>query len=1063
MSLPKISVEKPVTTWMVFIAILLIGVISITKLPVELMPDISYKKITIITRVRGGMPPAEVEELVTKPIEDAVSAVGRVEEISSRSEKGESQVVIRFEPGTDMDFAALEVREKFSRVKNKLPKEIERPVIARYEESDTYVAILAVASSKYTTEYLRRVIDEDVKEYLLRANGVANVDVYGGRERKIMVEFDQAKLDAYNLPILAVIDNLGINNLNLLAGNIEDKRNKYMMRTIGELKNVEEIKNIPVSIMPSGSLLKLKDIAAVSDSFIEPESYARLGTEADKAPHDIVSLYIHKESAANTIKVVDEIKKQISGPIREKLAKLGLIMDRDLRIEMISDQADFIKKAIATVRDALYQGAILSALMLLYYLRDRRSTFIICTSIPISVIATFALMFFRNLITPQAPISINVMTLSGLALGIGMLVDNAIVVIENIFTKREKKMDPKEAAITGTEEVFIAITASTLTSVVVFLPIVFVTEEVKMLYSGLALTVTFSLVASLLVAITLVPSLAAKSPGDVKKGLDITRLKKRYRHWLSYVIRKRYFFAAVALILFIASMFLMRQLDKEFLGQTEQGKFTIFARLEAGAKLDASDEIVKEIEGILSTNPAVKNFSSRIEGWSSRIYISLLPFAETRQRTKDVIAWLRPKMKELERKYRGGFVYFDEITSAEMPSVSLDVYGYNYDKLNELIGGLGQGMQSVPGMVDLKRSIEPGRPEFRIIIDKERAAYYGLTTKEIADILHAETRGLRASLFHTEGQEVEIIARLDNDYRKTFDDIRNLLVTPPGGESIYLKQVARFEPAIGPSEIQRKNKNRYVELSGTSTILSKSRAIEMIKKALKEVKMPRDYYWEFGGDYEKEVQNQRQMLLVLLLTVILVYMVMAALFESYYQPWIIMISIPFAYVGAIFTLWVLKKPVGIGVLIGAIMLGGIVVNNAIVLIDKVNALRQEKVSLLRSVISGGSDRLRPIFLTTGTTILGLLPMMFDQSEASNLWSPLALTVTAGLTFSTILTLLLIPSIYIIFEDVRRSLEKGTVAADIKLMLELIRRDAAVARVGIKDSLRRLQEKVKRRP
>ena len=383
MSIVKSSVEKPVTTWMIFIAILLMGLISLMRLPIELMPDISSKKVTIITRVRGGMPPTEVEELVTKPIEDAVSVVSRIEEISSRSEKGESQVVMKFEPGTNMDFAALEVREKFSKVKNKLPKEIERPIIARYEESDTYVAIMAVTSKKYTTEYLRQVIDENVKEYLLRANGVANVDVYGGRERKIMVEFNQNKLDAFNLSMLTVIDDLGVNNLNLLAGNIEGKRNKYMMRTIGEFKSIDEIKDIPISIMQSNSLLKLKDVAAVSDTFIEPESYARLGMQPERISHDIVSMYIHKETAANTIKVVDDIKKQVDGPIKDKLAKMGLILNRDLRIEIVSDQANFIKKAIATVRDALYQGALLSALMLFYFLRDKRSTFIICTSIPI--------------------------------------------------------------------------------------------------------------------------------------------------------------------------------------------------------------------------------------------------------------------------------------------------------------------------------------------------------------------------------------------------------------------------------------------------------------------------------------------------------------------------------------------------------------------------------------------------------------------------------------------------------------------------------------------------------
>lgn len=1052
MSLAKISVEKPVAVMMFYTAVILIGAISLAMLPVALMPDISHKKITIITRVRGGMPPTEVEELVTRPIEDAVSLAGRIEDINSRSEKGESQVVIRFEPGTDMDFAALEVREKFTKVRNKLPKEIERPVIARYEETDAYVLIAAAKSDKYTTEHLRKIIDEDIKEYLLRAEGVANVDVYGGRERKILVEFNQSKLNAYNIPILAAIDIMGLNNLNLLAGNVEGKRDKYMLRTIGAYKSVEEIKDIPMAVSGEMSLIKLRDIANVEDSFLEPENYARLGVEPEKMPRDVVSLYAHKESAANTIKAVDEIKRQIAGPIKEKLSKLGFILGKDFNIEIVSDQADFIKKAVKTVRNALLQGAVLAALMLFYYLRDKRSTLIICASIPISVIATFALMFLRNALFPQEPISINVMTLSGLALGIGMLVDNSIVVIENIFSKREKKIGPKEAAIAGTNEVFIAITASTLTTIVVFFPIVFVTEEIRMLYGELALTVTFSLLASLLAAITLVPSLAARSKSAAPKGVDMKKTKKIYRKWLAAVIRRRYFAVSMAALIFVISLFIFKHLDREFMGQTEQGKFTIFARLEAGAKLDASDEMVKEIEDILSLNQAVKNFSSRIEGWSSRIYVSLLPFSETRQKTEDVIEWLRPRMKEVERKYRGGFIYFSEIESPGMPEVRLDVYGHNYDKLNELIAGLGQRFQAIPGMVDLKRSIEPGRPEFRIIIDKEKAGYYGLTTREIADILHAETRGLRATLFHTEGSEIEIVGRLNEDYRKTFEDIRNLLLTTQGGDIIRLKQVAYFKPAVGPSEIHRKNKNRYIELSGTSTLLSQSRAIDMLKKSLKGFKLPRDYYWEFGGDYEKQVQNQRQLILVLLLTVVLVYMVMASLFESYYQPLIIMITIPLAYVGAVFILWLFKIAVGIGVLIGAIMLGGIVVNNAIVLIDRVNVIRSEKKSLARAVMSGGNDRLRPIFLTTGTTVLGLMPMIFDRSEASNLWSPLAVTVTAGLICSTILTLILIPSIYIIFEDVRASFQRRTLFADMKLLIELARRETAMAGAGLKGGL-----------
>ena len=1055
MDLSKTAVERPIAILMVFVAILLIGAISLTQLPVELMPNIGLKKITIITRVRGGMPPTEVEELVTRPIEDAVSMVGRVEEIMSKSEKGESQVIIRFEPGTDMDFAALEVREKFARIKNKLPREIERPVIARYDESDAYVMIAAVTSKKYTTEYLRRVIDEDIKEYLLRVDGVANVDVYGGRERKILVEFDQDKLNTYGIPILSVIDKLGINNLNLLAGNVEGERNKYMLRTIGEFQSVDEIRDIPITSTETGSLLKLEDIAKVEDSYLEPENYARLSIEPERIPSDIVSLYVHKESTANTIKVVDGIKKQIDDPIRNKLAQLGLILDEDLDIEIVADQAEFIIKAIDTVRKSLLYGAILAAFVLFYFLRDRRSTFIIFTSIPTSVVATFALMYFRNLMVPQSTMSINVMTLSGLALGIGMLVDNSIVVLENIFSKREKKLGAKEAAVIGAKEVFLAIVASTITTIIVFLPIVFVSEDIKMLYGGLGLTVTFSLLASLFVALTLIPTLSFKLLGaTAQAGTSLAQLKKRYRKWLSFALRKRYFFVSMAFGVFIIVILLAKGLDRELLGQTEQGKFTIFARLEAGAKLDASDEMVGEVEDILSQHPAIENFSSRIEGWSSRIYVSLVPFARRRQSTEDIIAWLRPRMEEIQRRYLGGFIYFSEIMAPGMPEVRMDVYGHNYDKLDKLVAGIGQGIKSVPGMMDIKRSIEPGRPEYRLVIDKEKAAYYGFSTREVADIVHAEMRGLRATLFHTEAKEVETVARLGKEHRKTFDDIRNLLITTPRGDNIYLKQIADFKSAHGPSEIHRKNKNRYIELSGTSTMLSMSKAIKRIRGALKGFKLPRDYFWEFGGDYEKQLQSQRQLMLALLLTLILVYMVLASLFESYYQPFVIMISIPLAYIGAILTLWITKKAIGTGVIIGAIMLGGIVVNNAIILIDRINRLRKNNVSLLRAVIGAGGDRLRPILLTTSTTVLTLVPMALDRSEASNLWSPLAITVIGGLLFSTILTLILVPSIYIIFEDIRRSLKNRTFLTDIRILLGVIRRDAQLVKVKVRSVLRK---------
>ena len=466
--------------------------------------------------------------------------------------------------------------------------------------------------------------------------------------------------------------------------------------------------------------------------------------------------------------------------------------------------------------------------------------------------------------------------------------------------------------------------------------------------------------------------------------------------------------------------------------------------------------MAKEIEDILSQHTAIENFSTRIEGWSTRFYVSLLPFAKRRQTTESVIEWLRPKIKEIERRYRGGFIYFSEVQAPGMPEVRLDVYGHNYDRLDELIAGLGQGMKSVRGMVDLKRSIEEGRPEYRLIIDKDKAGYYGLTTKDIADIAHAEMRGLRATLFHTEAKEVETIARLQKEHRKTFDDIKNLLITTPRGETIHLKQVADFKQARGPSEIHRKNKSRYIELSGTSTKMSLSRAINKIRKSLREFRMPRDYYWEFGGDYEKQIQNQRQLMFALFLALILVYMILASLFESYYQPFIIMISIPLALIGAIFTLWTTRKPIGIGVIIGGIMLAGIVVNNAIILIDRVNRLRKDGTLLLKAVIIGGRDRLRPILLTTSTTILALIPMAIDRSEASNLWSPLAITVIGGLLFSTILTLILVPSIYIIFEDIHRSFTRKTLLKDANVVLQMLKRDTELVKAKVKGAIDKIR-------
>ena len=1019
MNLSEFSVKRPITIFMLFIGVVLVGFVSLQRLPVELKPNVVYGDISIIVAVRGGMPPQEVETLVTRPIEEVVSSVNYLENLYSTSKAGESRIWLEFEPGTNMNFAALEVREKFSKIRDKLPREIEKPIIAQYKESDTPVLLLAVTGEGYTPEMLRKVVDEEMKEYILRVNGVANVDVYGGRERKILVEVDQNKLYKYHIPMEHVVNSLGANNLNLLAGDIERRKNKYLVRIMGEFESLQDIEDIGVSTTPQGSVIKLKEVARIRDSFLEPVSYARTDIEP------VVSLYIQKESTANTIKVVSNVQKE--------LRRLKRKLDKRIFIKATLNQAETIQEAINAVKTSLIYGAILAVMILILFLRDAGPTSIIAATIPISVMATFILMFFNK-------ISINVMTLSGLALGIGMLVDNSIVVLDNIDKKKKRirfsEKDWREqytgAAVSGASEMGLAIVASTITTIIVFLPFVFVNKATRMLWSGLSLTVTYSLLSSLFVALTLVPMLTDRmkkipaAPRPKKKLFQkniFLNIQAYYRRFLGTGLKLRYLFVVAAFGILVLALLMGSKIDREFMAGTEEGRFTIFIELEPGAKLDVTDQMVKEIELLLSKIPEIKTFTSRVEPWSSKAYVKLVALAQRERSTKVIIDDIRAQAKTVEQKYKGGFIYFSEIEEKGLKEIVLDLYGYDYAILKELAVSIATRLGTIEGFEDIRMSRISGRPEWGITVDKERAGMYGLTTKDISETLHSEIRGLRATLYHTEAREIETVSRLRKEDRERLDDLRKLVLFSEDGYPILLEQVANFTPQIGSSEIVRKNKMRVVHITAMVTKHSLIAAVKRIRANLSDMEFPRDYYYRIGGNYERNLENERELWAfptgVLWITIFLVYLVLASLFESYTQPFIIMISVPLAVIGIIIALKITHKPISRGVIIGAIMLAGIVVNNAIVLVDRINFLRRQKsTNLLKSLIEAGEDRLRPIAMTTSTTILGLMPMAFDRSESSNLWSPLAITVIGGMASSTILTLFLVPSLYLIFEDLK---------------------------------------------
>ncbi len=1042
---------------MIMLIILLFGLVSLSKLPVELYPNTSFGQISIIIQVRGGIPPTEVEALVTKPIEEAVATVNNLEQLLSISKEGESTVVLSFKPGTDMDFAALDVREKFARIKNKLPREIEKPVIAQFQQGDVPVFIVAATSETRTTEEIRKIVDEQMKENLKRVSGVANVEVAGGRERKILVEVDQVRLAAYGIPIDEVTGILGANNLNLLSGEVERTTDRFLVRVIGEFDTLDQIKNMALRRTPTGSMIRIKDVAAVKDSFLEPNEYSRL----DVRP--VVTIYVQKESTKNTIKVAKDLLVAVD-QIQTKLPK-------DIHLVVTSNQAEFIKKAINNLQESLMQGVVLIILVfflflfplnwklltivfslivvtlftkgfLLYILfaalvlslivrKSFRSIIIVTLPIPVSVIGTF--IFMKN-----TGLSINVMTLFGLALGVGMLVDNSIVVFENILKKREAGGAMIESAVLGSNEMFLTIIASTLATVIVFLPLVFMGQELQKLYSGMASTIVVSLLVSMACAVTLVPMMCsrpafssfAESAGSEEGESWVKKFSLVERRFLFRSIRYRRRVLLICIAAFLVALFFISKLGLEYLGSTEQNKFTVFIELPTGAKLDVSDKMVKRVENIVRTVPEVKLVTSRIEPWSSKVYVELVNAADRKRSAHDVIETLRQETN----KMHPAFIYFQEEEQVGTKEVILEIFGYNYDRLRELAIAIANRMEGIKGLTDTKIRMREGRPEMQVLINKKRAGLYDLTVGDTANQIHGQMRGFRATVYHTEGTEVETISRLDEKYRKTFKDLHHLIMTSKNGDSVLLDQLSDFKFGLGPSEIWRKDKNRMIQVSANIGKIPLSKVVAMVEKNLKNVPFPEDYFYRVGGDYPTLVRTNKQMRIMILLVLVLVYLVLASLFESFYQPILIMVAVPLALVGAVTALYFGPKSIGVGALLGMMMLGGIVVNHSIMLVDRINYyVNQKKCSAIRAAILANRDRLRPILMTMSCTVLALIPMAIDKTEGANLWSPLALTVIGGVVSSTVLTLMVTPAFYILSQDIlfflKKNYNKAYVSAD----------------------------------
>ena len=1084
MKLIDTSIRRRVTIAMFTTAVILFGFVSFTRLKLNLLPELNYPTLTIRTEYVGAAP-AEIENLVGKPIEEAVGIVKNVRKVSSISRTGQSDVLLEFNWGTDMDYATLEVREKLDSLE--LPLEVKRPMILRFDPSldpiirlgffretpgsGTEKAAAGEAGESGKTgettvntvdeeslKYLRRFADEEIKKELESALGVAAVKISGGLEDEIQVNIDQEKLANLNIPEEEIIRILAAENVNLSGGRLEEGTRQFLVRTLNQFQSIKEIEDVIIATIDEKPVY-LRDVAVVRHGFKERQAIIRI------AAKEAVEIAIYKEGDANTVSTAREVE--------QRLQTINKMLPPGCKLVNVYDQSYFITNAVNEVIDAAVIGGILAILILYFFLRNFWATLIISFSIPVSVIATFNLMYGANL-------TLNIMSLGGIALGIGMLVDNSIVVLENISRHRAMGKDGETAARDGAGEVGGAVTASTLTTIAVFFPLVFVQGIAGQLFSDQALTITFALTASLAAALTLIPMLAAlqgrkkditvdpsiqklepktragrwvhtlngflftKVPGFfISLFLRVIRffskllqflfkpfingfnrgynaVEKRYPKVLTWALNHKAATLGTAIGLFLLSLLLVPQLGVELIPQLAQGEFRVEFRLPPGTPLDQTDQVMAQVQTRtarmknIATVFSVAGSGNRMdanpeqggENWGEMsVVLTKGSEPQQEQAAMDNIRQYMAGIPALQYKF-----YRPTLFTFNTP-VEIEIAGYDLEKLRRIGNEIAAKMSGSPRFADVKSSIEAGYPEIQVRFNREKAAQLGVPVYLIADRIVNKVRGNIATRYSWHDRKIDVLVRAREADRSSVEHIRQLVINPESEHPVPLYAVADITVDIGPSEIRRIGQERVALVTANLNYGDLGAAALEINNIISKLNIPKDMTTQLSGQNEEMAVSFGSLRFALLLAIFLVYLVMASQFESFLHPFVILFSIPLALIGAIFALWITGSTISVVVFIGMILLAGIVVNNAIVLLDLVNKLRAQGMKKTEAILEAGRSRLRPIVMTMLTTVLGLLPMAIGLGEGAEVRAPMAITVIGGLLVSTLLTLVVIPVVY----------------------------------------------------
>ncbi|QXD14675.1 efflux RND transporter permease subunit [Rhodocaloribacter litoris] len=1013
-SLTNLSIRRPVATAMFYLVVITLGIVGFLYLPVDLLPPIEFTRMTVYTRY-PNVGPEEIEQIITDPIENAVSGLPNLERISSRSQEGVSFVSLEFARGTSLDEAANDLRAALDRIRDDLPPEAEPPGIWKFDPNNISIVTLAVESRR-NLEELTRILERDLAQRFEQIPGVGTIEVRGGIYREIQVNLERDRLQASGLTPSDVQQALARENMTLPGGNVKEGVRDLYVRSRGEFTSLDQIRNTIITTVGEKPV-RVRDVAEVVDGY---EDIDRL-TELNGMP--VILLNIQKQSGANTVTVAEAIQREVDRINAER---------NDLRIHVISDQSTFIRQSISNVQSSAIWGGLLAILVLYLFLRNGSSTFIIALAIPISVIATFGLLYFGGM-------TLNQMTFGGLALGIGLMVDNAIVVLENIVRHREEKgATLMEAARIGTREVAGAIVASTLTTCVIFLPLVFMRSTTGDLFQALAVVVVFALGCSLLVALTLVPVLASRfltvspRPGKEKAPAHRSRFRRlfealehRYSHALKTAVAHRYVVLGCTGVLLLGTVLAWPLIPVELAPPVDADEIGIDLEMAQGTNIAVVKEYLDELERVvrpLLPEDDVVNVVTEVRGGDAEIEIRLKPAGERRIDSAVLAEQIRRQVDGLipgaELRVDAGsalWILRRIFSSGDgTEAVQVELRGYDLEQADALARQIQQRMETLEGVTGVRLSRREGRPEENIVFDREKIASLGLTVQEVARAIQTSIGGSRAGQFRAGGDEFPITVRFRPKDRLTLLDLDDIAVRTPAGALVPVASLVRNERGRAPTTIQRINGQRVTYISANlAPGVALGDAVERIRQELARIPLPDGFSITFGGEYEEQQKAERDFLIAILMALVLIYMVMAGQFERFLDPLIVMCSVPVAIVGVVPALLLTGTTLNMQSVMGMVMLVGIVVNNAIVLVDYINLLRREHgLDVLPAVVEAGRLRLRPILMTTLTTTLGLLPLALGFGAGAELQAPLARVVIGGLLASTLITLVLIPVVYV---------------------------------------------------